>query len=314
MNYQLSFIDPASNPRITKKQDFLAKLEKAVPWKLMQKVVWKHMKKNHLGRPRTDLLLMLKIMILQYVYNLSDPGMEDAIHDSIAFQKFLEIKADFAPDESTILLFRHFLEENNLQEKIFAEINSELTEQGLLLKRVTIVDATLIKASSSTKNQSKSRDPEMTSTKKGNNYHFGMKTHIGIDGESGLVHTLKASTAKVADIALIEELLHGEEKMIIGDKGYFSDEKKKKAREEGLRWGVLEKRKPQKSLSSKQMKKNKLFSSIRAKVEHPFNFAKNHWKQWKVKFKGIHKNLERWFGLMMLYNCWKIRDKGFVVA
>lgn len=279
MNYQLSFIDPACNPRKTRKQEFLAKLERCVPWKLMERVVWKHMKKNRLGRPRTDLLLMLKIMILQYVYNLSDPGMEDSIHDSFAFQKFLNLNAntDKVPDESTILNFRHFLEENNLQEKIFKEINSELESKGLLLKRVTIVDATLIEASSSTKNETKSRDPEMTSTKKGGSYYFGMKTHIGVDGDSGLVHNLKATTAKVSDIELMENLLHGEEKAVIGDKGYFSDQKKKAAREAGICWGVLDKRKPKKSLSPKQEKRNKLFSSIRAKVEHPFNFAKNFW-------------------------------------
>ena len=324
MNYQLSLIEPGSNRKITRRDEFLKKVSKAIPWELFLRVISAKYEIKSIGRQKTDLKLMLGIMILQHLYNLSDPGMEDAIHDSFSFQSFLGLNpsTNSVPDETTILNFRHFLEEHKLQEKLFNEINAELIRQGYLLERASIVDATLIKAPSSTKNKTHSRDPEMSSTKKGNNYHFGMKSHIGIDAESGLVHSLVGTTAKVSDIEimpkLLPKLLHGKEKAILGDKGYFSDELKREARSKGLFWGVLDKRKRRnkvtQSLSRKQEKRNKQLSSIRAKVEHPFQVIKHWWGNSKVRYKGIEKNIQRWYGLMGLFNCWKIRDRGFVVA
>jgi IS5 family transposase len=320
MNYQLSLIAPGSNRKITKRDEFLRKVSAAIPWELFLRVTSVKYEINSLGRPKTDLKLMLGIMILQHLYNLSDPGMEDAIHDSFSFQSFLDLNPSTTPvpDETTILNFRHFLEKYKLQEKLFDEINAELIKQGYLLERESIVDATLVKAPSNTKNKTHSRDPEMSSTKKGNNYHFGMKMHIGVDAESGLVHRLIGTTAKTSDIEMMPNLLHGKEKVILGDKGYFSEELKRETRAKGLFWGILEKRKMRNKithkLSSKQEKKNKLLSSIRAKVEHPFQVVKHWWGNSKVRYKGIEKNIQRWYGLMSLFNCWKIRDRGFSVA
>jgi len=163
---------------------------------------------------------MLKIMCLQQWYGLSDPGVEEAIYDRNSFQKFLELDllSHVVPDETTILHFRHLLEEHDLFARIFAAISTHIEDQGLLMKRGTLVDATLIAAPSSTKNKDKKRDPEMSSTKKGNDGHFGMKTHIGVDAETGLIHSMTASTAKVHDSVKLDDLLHGEEKLVGGDK------------------------------------------------------------------------------------------------
>ena len=259
------------------------------------------------GRPSFDLELMLKIHSLQQWFGLSDPGMEDAIYDRNSFQKFLNIDliSDRVPDETTILNFRHFLEKNNLAKAIFEEINSYLSEKGFLLKEGTAIDATLIAAPTSTKNKDKKRDPDMSSTKKNNQWYFGMKAHIGVQSRGKpLVHSIESSTAKDHDSTKTEELLHGDETDLFADKAYDDKLIKQFCRKNGIFYGITNKTKRNKKLSNKQNKRNKQFSSVRAKVEHPFQIIKCQWNYRKVRYRGLKKNtgqLNFLFGLANLF-------------
>jgi IS5 family transposase len=252
---------------------------------------------------------MVRLYFLQQWYGLSDPGMEEALYDIESVRRFagIELGEQEIPDETTILNFRHLLEKHQLTEKLLAEVNEYLSEKKLLLREGTIVDATLIAAPSSTKNKDKQRDGEMSSTKKGNNYHFGMKVHTGTDSQSGLVHTVKVTTASVHDKQEMDQLLHGEEKAVFGDKGYFSDQDKRSARKTGLFWGVLDKAKSKKRLSHKQKRRNRKLSSIRAKVEHPFRVVKRQFGYIKTRYRGLMKNAVQVFTLFALANLYKVR-------
>lgn len=183
---------------------------------------------------------MLKIYFLQQWYTLSDPGVEDAIYDRVSFQKFLDldIMADNVPDESTICRFRHFLEEKRVQKRMFKVINAMLEEHNILLKEGTTVDATIVPASSSTKNKEKKRDPEMHSTKKGNNYYFGMKTHVGTDSSNGMIHSLECTSANVHDSVMMDSLMHGQEKVVYGDSAYMSSERQSAYERKGIAYHV----------------------------------------------------------------------------
>ena len=259
-----------------RKQKFLEEMEKVLPWGTLVAMCRRYYEESKMGRPKTDILLLLKIYFLQQWYNLGDPTGEAEIHDSIAFRRFLGIDlVEVVPDESTICRFRHFLEKHRLPERFFRKTVGILEEKGLILKKGTIVDATIVHASGSTKNKTKKRDPEMSSTKKNNNYHFGMKEHIGVDMDSGLIHTIEATTAKVHDIEKLEDCLHGYEEVVCGDKAYGTQERKKEMRKEGKIYLIIEKttkrRKPKDiseekwekltkipaKLSKKQKKRNK---------------------------------------------------------
>ena len=273
--------------------------------------VMKYEVRQHMGRKRTDALMLLKIHFLQQWYNLSDPGAEEAIYDRNSFQKFLEIDllGQTVPDETTILNFRHFLESHGLQIKFFAIVRSLLEEKHLLMRSGTIVDATIIEAPSSTKNKEKKRDPDMSSTKKNGDWHFGMKAHIGVDADSGFIHTVETSTAKVHDKAKMNDLFHGEEKAKFGDKGYVGDEDKREARKVGIFWGVLDKGRINHPLSRSQKKRNRKLSSVRSKVEHPFQVLKCQWGFVKVRYRGLTKNSLQLQTLFMLVNLFKARRK-----
>jgi IS5 family transposase len=292
-------------------------MRQVVPWKRIARLLKPYYYANTTGRPAYDLVLMIKIHCLQQWYNLGDLGVEEAIHDRFSFQKFLDIDViqDTVPDETTILNFRHLIEEKQLATQIFQLINEHLSEKGLMLKAGTILDATIIQSPSSTKNKEGKRDPEMSSTRKNGQWYFGMKAHIGVDMNRGLVHRVEVTNAKTADIDVMNRLLHGEEKAVFGDKGYTKREEKKKAREKGIFWGIADraslKRKPAKnpeafrgSLTRRQEKRNKLFSAVRAKVEHPFRIIKDLWGHRKTRYKGLYKNTVQMlmlFGLSNLY-------------
>lgn len=254
---------------------------------------------------------MLKIICLQQWYGLSDPGVEEAIYDRNSFQKFLQLDllTHTVPDETTILNFRHCLEKHGLFAELFAAINAHIESKGFLMKRGTLVDATLIAAPSSTKNKDKKRDPEMHSTKKGNNYHFGMKAHIGVDVDTGLVHSMAASAANVHDNKKLDDLLHGEEQLIGGDKGYASQERKRDTRESGIAYAILDKANRGHKLSSSQNKRNHKLASLRAKVEHPFQIIKCQWGYRKTRYRGIAKNKGQLHLLFALANLFKVRKK-----
>jgi transposase, IS5 family len=307
--YQNSFLSLAQNKKKLKCEKFLDEMNKAIPWKELINEIKPYYKKSKVGRNKTDLELLLRIYFLQQWYNLSDPGVEEAIYDRNSFQKFLgiDLLSSNIPDETTILNFRHLLEKNKIQEKFFSLVTQILTEKEMILKKGTIVDATIITAPSSTKNKDKKRDEEMKSTKKGDTWHFGMKTHIGVDESSGLVHSIQNTSANIADITVMNELFHGKEKAKFGDKAYAKKEDKREARKKGIFYGILDKAVKGKKLSNKQEKRNSKLSSIRAKVEHPFRVLKCQWGYRKVKYKGLEKNSLNLYTLFSLINIYMAR-------
>lgn len=304
---QLSFASltpKKKNPLRT--EEFLEEMRQVVPWRKIARLIKPHYYNNKTGRPAYDLILMIKIHCLQQWYNLADLAMEEAIYDRRSFAKFLDIDLmlDRIPDETTILNFRHLLEMNKLCAKILDLINAHLEKKGLLMRKGTIVDATIIESPSSTKNSDGKRDEEMSSTRKNGKWHFGMKTHIGVDMESGLIHSCKVTTAKTSDVEMTEELLHYSEEAILGDKGYVNQDNKKWARENGIFWGVPDRASRVKKLSKSQLKRNKKLGRIRAKVEHPFRVIKDLWGYRKTRYKGLAKNrskLQLMCGLVNLY-------------
>lgn len=310
-NKKQSFLTIAQNKKTLKCEKFLDEMEQVIPWDKLLEEIKPYYPINQFGRSKTELELLLKIYFLQQWYNLSDPGAEEAIYDRNSFQKFLDIDliSSNIPDETTILNFRHLLEENKLPERFFETVNDILEQKGYIMREGTIVDATIIKAPSSTKNQEKKRDPEMSSTKKGNNYFFGMKMHIGVDNKNGLVHTLKTTTAKTSDRDEFYNLLHGNEKIILGDKGYYKEQDKADFRSNGVFFGVLDKAKRNHKLTSKQKKRNKRLSSIRAKVEKPFQIIKCQFNYVKVRYKGLFKNTMQMNTLFMLTNIYLARKQ-----
>jgi len=260
-------------------------------------------------------LTMLRIHFMQQWFTLSDPGMEEAFFDTPLYREFAQLE-EFGrlPDESTILRFRHRLEKHKLAEQILATVNELLIQRGLLLKAGTAVDATLIAAPTSTKNKDKTRDPEMHSSKKGNQWYFGMKAHIGVDAQSGLVHTVRGTSGHVSDIAEANSLLHGQESVAFGDAGYQGIEKRPDATEDVI-WHVAMRPGKRKALNKENEadamidKAEKLKAGIRAKVEHPFRVIKRQFGFVKVRYRGLKKNTAQLFTLFALSNLWMVRSK-----
>lgn len=310
-NKKQSFLTIAQNKKTLKCEKFLEEMEQVIPWDNLLEEIKPYYPINGAGRNKTELLLLLKIYFLQQWYNLSDPGAEEAIYDRNSFQKFLDIDliSSNIPDETTILNFRHLLEQNKLPEKFLETVNRILEQKGYIMREGTIVDASIIKAPSSTKNQEKKRDPEMSSTKKGSNYYFGMKMHIGVDNQKGLVHTLKTTTAKNHDRDKFYNLLHGDEKIILGDKGYYNEKDKTYFRSQDIFFGILDKAKRNQKLSDKQKKRNKKLASIRAKVEIPFRVIKCQFNYTKTRYRGLFKNTMQLNTLFMLTNIYLIRKQ-----
>ena len=222
----------------TRKREFLDEMNLVVPWAELVSLIEPHAPSGKTGRPPFAVLTMLRIHFMQQWFGLSDPAMEEALHDTPLYCEFAGLDAGMTrlPDESTILRFRHLLEEHNLSIQLLATINATLIAKGLMLKTGTVVDATLIAAPSSTKNSTGERDPEMHQTKKGNQWHFGMKAHIGVDADSGLVHTVIGTAANVNDVTQGHGLLHGEETVVFADAGYQGSVKRPEAT--GVNWHV----------------------------------------------------------------------------
>jgi transposase, IS5 family len=298
----------------TRKRVFLDEMNLVVPWwelvGLIQPFAPGAGAKG--GRPAFGIETMLRIHFLQQWFGLSDPAMEEALHDVSLYCEFARLDPGVMrlPDETTILRFRHLLEENNLSIQLLATINATLATKGLMLKTGTVVDATLIAAPSSTKNSTGERDPEMHQTKKGNQWHFGMKAHIGVDADSGLVHTVIGTAANVNDVTQGHGLLHGEETVVFADAGYQGAMKRPEAT--GVNWNVAMrpgKRKVQKHMPwgvlTEQVEKLK--ASVRAKVEHPFRVIKCQFGFTKVRYKGLAKNTAQLFTLFALSNLWMAR-------
>ena len=318
MNRQTSFLALGCLTKMTRADKFLDEMNHVVPWAELVAIVAPHYHSGNegAGRPATSLELLLRLQCLQLWYNLSDPALEDAVHDRRSFQRFLGLDPLSArvPDETTVLHFRHLLEKHQLTETLFGHVRTHLEQRGLLLKTGTLVDATILAAPSSTKNQTKERDPAMSSTHKAGHWHFGMKAHIGVDAQSGLVHTVRTSTASVHDSQLLPELTHGDEQVIGGDSGYANEIFKTHCRQAGVIYLIIDKAHRNRPLSPKQARTNRKKSSVRSKVEFPFRVIKQLWGHASVRYRGLAKNTARLFLLFALSNLYQVRRQLLAAA
>lgn len=299
--------------KITRREAFLAEMDRVVPWPRLEALIEPHYPVAGNGRKPYPLSTMLRIHFLQHWYGYSDPGMEEALHDIPVLRRFARLDAGVSrmPDETTILNFRHLLEAHQLAESLFQEVVALLTERGLILREGTIVDATLIAAPPSTKNEARKRDPEMTPSKKGNQWHFGMKAHIGVDAAHGLVHTLEVTTGKVSDYSMADTLLHGDEATAHGDRGYADKTREPdRPRDEdavGPRWFVPFKRKKGCDTTPEEKRLNRLLAGLRSAVEHPFRVLKRQFGYTKVRYRGLFKNEQHLFSQFALVDLYLVR-------
>ena len=298
----------------TRKREFLMEMERVVPWAALVELVAPFAPEGRRGRPPFSVDTMLRIHFMQQWFTLSDPSMEEALHDVPLFREFAGLGgwSDRLPDESTILRFRHLLEKHKLAAQILGLVNELLCAKGLMLRAGTVVDATLIAAPSSTKNASGERDPEMHQSKKGNQWYFGMKAHIGVDAESGLVHTVRGTSGNVNDVVEANSLLHGQESEVFADAGYQGAHKRADARD-GVNWHVA--MRPGKRAALDKTRRShelideleRLKASMRAKVEHPFRVIKRQFGHVKVRYRGLKKNTAQLSTLFALSNLWMVR-------
>lgn len=311
MQASFSDLEYAAKKRVTRRDRFLSEIEAVTPWlALVAEIEPFYPKGEGRGRPPIGVHRMLRMYIAQQCFGLSDEGIEDAIYDSQAIRGFIgiDLNRETAPDATTLLKFRRLLEENNLTERIFTAINTVLAAKGLLLKEGTVVDATIIEAPSSTKNKDGTRDSEMHQTKKGNQWHFGMKAHIGVDADSGLTHTLVTTAANVSDITQAHALLHGDETTAFGDAGYQGVERRQENEKSAVTWHVALRPGKRRTLPDTKTGRlreqlEKLKAGVRAKVEHPFHVVKNIFGHKKARYRGLAKNtaqLHTLFGLANL--------------
>jgi IS5 family transposase len=300
----------------TRKREFLEQMDRVVPWAALVELVSPYAPDGRRGRPPFPVETMLRIHFMQQWFTLSDPAMEESLHDVPLFREFAQLDNwdTRLPDETTILRFRRLLERHKLAEQILGVVNDLLREKGLLLRTGTVVDATLIAAPSSTKNSQGERDPEMHQSKKGNQWYFGMKAHIGVDAESGLVHTVRGTSGNVSDVVEGNALLHGEETEAWGDAGYQGAHKRPEAKANvswnvAMRPGKRAELDPESKVDQLVNQLEKLKASIRAKVEHPFRVIKRQFGHVKVRYRGLKKNTAQLFTLFALSNLWMVRHK-----
>ena len=282
--------------RKTRRELFLERMEGLIPWQLLEDRIRPFYPKAGKGRHPYLLSVMLRVHCVQLFYNLSDPGMEDLLYESDPVRRFVGLKLSGPlPDETTILNFRHLLENHKLGQGLLAEINAHLDSQGLRLREGTIVDATIIEAPSSTKNRTGERDPEMHQTKKGNQWHFGMKAHIGVDSETGIVHSVSTTAANTHDVTQVRKLLHGGERVVWGDAGYQGVHKREENLGLEVEWRVAMRPGSRRMLEpgSQEALVERAKASVRAKVEHPFLRLKRLFGYGKVRYRGLAKNMER---------------------
>ena len=295
--------------KVTRRERFLAEMDAVIPWTRLLKRIEPYYPKKGRGRQPLGLEKMLRIYFLQQWFDLSDPMAEDELYDSESMRRFakIELAEEVIPDETTILRFRHLLERHQLTEAIFGEVKGLLEEKGLYLKSGTIVDATIISAPSSTKNRAGKRDPEMKQTKKGNNWYFGMKLHIGTDLK-GLVHSVRGTNAAVNDLTQMVELLHGQEEAVFGDRAYWSEADRERFRAKGVEYRVNRRAKPGKPLTEGWRTINRIRSRVRAQGEHPFLVVKWIWGFRKTRYRGLAKNTARAHTMFALANLYRVRS------
>jgi transposase, IS5 family len=312
---QMSFGDSEyqGKRKQTRREVFLAEMEHVVPWDSLLRLIEPCYPVAGRGRHPYPIATMLRVHFLQNWFGLSDLAMEEALYEIASMRQFARLTlTQPIPDETTILNFRRLLEDNELAPEILGRVNAYLSRKKLLLKRGSIVDATIIAAPSSTKNADGERDPEMHQTKKGNQWHFGMKAHIGVDVDSGLVHTVVGTPANEADVEVVDELLHGKEEVAYGDAGYTGADKRVTRKK--LCWEIAAKRgkvqamkegRAKRAVEKRETRK----ASIRAKVEHPFRVIKRQFGLVKVRFRGLAKNTAHIITLFALSNLWMTRRK-----
>jgi transposase, IS5 family len=301
----------------TRRAMFLEEMEQVVPWGKLCAVIEPHYPKSGNGRRPKELEQMLRIYFLQQWFNLADPAVEEALYDSTTLRQFvgIDLGAEPVPDETTVCRFRHLLEEHKLGEQILGTVNLHLEAKGVRITTGTIVDATLIHAPSSTKNRDQSRDPEMHQTRKGKNWYFGMKAHVGVDSKTKVIHTAVATAANVSDVAMLPDLLHGEETRVWGDGAYqgqtevirecaprAQDYTQRRCRYKGV------------IVDAVAWAKNRTKSKVRAKVEHVFQVMKLKFGFVKVRYRGLKKNGNRLFVTCALVNLFVSRKKLLLAA
>ncbi len=312
---QLSFGDAeyASKKKRTKREIFLAEMDAVVPWGPLVALIEPYYPVAGNGRHPYPLAIMLRVHLMQNWFGLSDPGMEEALYEVASMRQFAGLSLlKSIPDESTILGFRHLLEEHELAVEILARVNAHLSRKGLLLKRGTMVDATIIDAPSSTKNESGKRDPEMHQAKKGNQWFFGMKAHIGADVDSGLVHTVTTTPANESDVAQVDLLLHGKEEVVHADAAYAGAAAH--APRAKVDWQIAKRRSTVKKIADPHQRERALAlerrkAQIRARVEHPFRVVKRQFGYTKTRFKGLAKNTAQIVTLFALANLYLVRKR-----
>jgi IS5 family transposase len=298
---QLGFGDyeQSTAKKRTKRERFLSEMEVVVPWKALIDLIEPHYPKSSSkgGRPAYPLATMLRIHLMQQWYSLSDPAMEDALIEVPSMRRFagIDLISERIPDETTILAFRHLLEKHNLGEQIFQAVKAHLKDHGMAMKQGTIIDATLIAAPSSTKNKAGERDPEMHQTKKGNQWYYGMKVHIGVDKDSGLIHSVETTAANVHDLTPAAELLHGDEEVVYADAGYQGIEKRPEMEGKSTTFRIA--MRPGKRRALPDTAEGRLDdlvetakAHIRAKGEHPFRVIKQQFGFQKTRLRGMVKN------------------------
>ena len=315
MSHQFTFADSEFNGkrRKTRKELFLARMEALLPWAMMLEVIEPVYPKAGNGRRPYPLDTMLRIHCMQQWYSLSDGAMEDALYEITSMRLFAKLSLDQAiPDRTTIMNFRHLLEQHQLARQLFDAVNLWLSDAGIMMKQGTLVDATLIEAPCSTKNKRGERDGEMHQTKKGNQWYFGMKAHIGVDAKSGLTHSQETTAANEHDLNQVGNLLHGKEEFVFADAGYQGAENREELADVKAQWAIAMRPGRLKELK-KHPRKNKaviaferLKSSIRAKVEHPFRIIKRQFGFVKARFKGLRKNDNQLAMLFTLANLFRV--------
>lgn len=302
--------------RRTRKAVFLEEMEHVVPWAKLLALIVPHAPHAATGRPPFELQSMLRIHFLQQWFGLADMAMEEALFDVPLYREFAGFgRHDRLPDRVSILRFRHLLERHQLAQQMLATINAVLSAKGLLLKEGTAIDATLIAAPSSTKNKGRTRDPEMHQTQKGNQWYFGMKAHIGVDADSGAVHTVVGTAANVSDVTQAHALLHGEESDVFADAGYQGVARREDTQGLHVAWHVAMKPGKRRALDKDSAvgalvdELERVKAGIRAKVEHPFRIVKRQFGYCKVRYRGIKKNTAQLTTLFALANLWMMRHK-----
>jgi len=296
--------------KVTRRERFLAEMDAVIPWKHLNRLIEPHYPKAGNGTQPMPQERMLRIYFMQQWFNLSDPAMEDSLYDIESMRRFagIELAEDAVPDETTILRFRHLLEKHCLTQAIFSQIRTLLEQKRLLLKSGTIVDATIIEAPPSTKNEDQARDPEMHQVKKGGEWHFGMKAHVGTD-RRGIVHSLTTTAANVSDVSQMHKLLHGQEREVFGDQAYWAEGHRQGALKRGIRYRVNRRPNPGRPLTAWERHLNRLRSATRARGEHAFHVVKTLWGFTKVRYRGLAKNTARLFSCFALANLYLLRRR-----